>query len=70
MLVGTGRLADAARLGGLQAKYFANVLPQVPRSEARLHRGEWLLVQWYAHSDGDRCAPSPASRPRAIASPG
>src|SRR5438067_665389 len=39
MLFGTRRLADAARLDGLEAKYFANVLPQVPRSEARLHRG-------------------------------
>jgi len=53
MLFGTRRLADAARLDGLEAKYFANVLPQVPRSEARLHRGEWLLIHWYAHSDGE-----------------
>jgi RNA polymerase sigma-70 factor (ECF subfamily) len=26
---------------------------QVPRVEPRLHRGEWLLIHWYAHSDGE-----------------
>jgi RNA polymerase sigma-70 factor (ECF subfamily) len=26
---------------------------QNPRVEPRLHRGEWLLVHWYAHSDGE-----------------
>ena len=53
MLFGTRRLADPARLDGLDAAYFVNVLPQLPRVEPRLHRGEWILVHWYAHSDGD-----------------
>ena len=53
MLFGTRRLADPARLAGLDPAFFRNVLPQVPRVELRLHRGEWLLVHWYAHSDGD-----------------
>jgi len=53
MLFGTRRLADPARLDGLDPAFFRNVLPQVPRLEPRLHRGEWLLVHWYAHSDGD-----------------
>ena len=53
MLFGTRRLADPARLDGLDPAFFRNVLPQVPRIELRLHRGEWLLVHWYAHSDGD-----------------
>jgi RNA polymerase sigma-70 factor, ECF subfamily len=53
MLFGTRRLADPARLDGLDPSYFPNVLPQVPRVETRLHRGEWLLVHWYAHTDGD-----------------
>src|SRR5207253_8196336 len=52
-LFGTRRLADPARLGGLDPAFFHNVLPQVPRVEPRLHRGEWLLVHWYAHSDGE-----------------
>jgi len=53
MLFGTRRLADPARLDGLDPAFFPNVLPQVPRVEPRLHRGEWLLVHWYAHSDGE-----------------
>ena len=53
MLFGIRRLADPARLDGLDPTFFRNVLPQVPRVEARLHRGEWLLVHWYAHRDGD-----------------
>jgi RNA polymerase sigma-70 factor (ECF subfamily) len=53
MLFGMLRLADPARLEGLEARYFPNVLPQAPRVEPRLHRGEWFLVHWYAHSDGE-----------------
>src|SRR5438105_6754944 len=53
MLFGTRRLADPARLDGLDPECFRNVLPQVPRVEARLHRGEWNLMHWYAHGDGD-----------------
>ena len=53
MLFGVRRLADPARLDGLDPSHFPNLLPQLPRVEARLHRGEWLLVHWYAHQDGD-----------------
>ncbi len=53
MLFGTRRLADPARLDGLDPAFFRNVLPQVPRVEPRPHRGEWLLVHWYAHGDGE-----------------
>jgi RNA polymerase sigma-70 factor (ECF subfamily) len=54
MLFGFRRLADPARLDGLDPSWFRNVLPhQPPRVEARAHRGEWLLVHWYAHSDGE-----------------
>jgi len=53
MLFGTRRLADPARLDGLDPAFFANVLPRSPRVEPRLHRGEWLLVHWYAHADGE-----------------
>jgi RNA polymerase sigma-70 factor (ECF subfamily) len=53
MLFGTRRLADPARLDGLDPAFFRNVLPQVPRVEPRPHRGEWLLVHWHAHGDGE-----------------
>jgi RNA polymerase sigma-70 factor (ECF subfamily) len=53
MMFGMRRLADPARLDGLDPEAFKNVLPQVPRVEARLHRGEWILVHWYAHTDGE-----------------
>ncbi len=52
MLFGMRRLADPA-FDGLDPACFRNVLPQVPRVESRLHRGEWLLVHWYAHTDGE-----------------
>jgi RNA polymerase sigma-70 factor (ECF subfamily) len=29
------------------------VLPEPPRVELREHRGEWLLLHWYAHHDGE-----------------
>jgi RNA polymerase sigma-70 factor (ECF subfamily) len=54
MLFGTQRLADPAPgHDGIDAEAFRNVLPQVPRVEARVHRGEWILVHWYAHTDGE-----------------
>jgi RNA polymerase sigma-70 factor (ECF subfamily) len=53
MMFGMRRLADPARLDGLDPEAFKNVLPQAPRVEARLHRGEWILVHWYAHTDGE-----------------
>jgi RNA polymerase sigma-70 factor (ECF subfamily) len=53
MLFGVRRLADPARLDGLDPAFFRDILPQLPRVEPRLHRGEWLLVHWYAHDDGE-----------------
>jgi RNA polymerase sigma-70 factor (ECF subfamily) len=53
MMFGTRRLVDPARLDGLDPSYFPNVLPTVPRVEPRPHRGEWLLLHWYAHGDGE-----------------
>ena len=29
------------------------VRSEPPRVEAVLHRGEWLLLHWYRHEDGD-----------------
>jgi RNA polymerase sigma-70 factor, ECF subfamily len=53
MLFGSRRLADPARLDGIDPELVKNVLPEVPRCEAALHRGEWLVVHWYAHTDGE-----------------
>lgn len=53
MLFGSKRMATAAESGGMDVRFVAGVLPTAPRVEARLHRGEWLLVHWYAHDDGE-----------------
>ena len=42
---------------GVSAAYLDGYLPAKPRAELRLHRGEHLVLLWYAHRDGDavRC---------------
>jgi len=51
MLFGSKRMATAATSGGMEPRYVQGVLPEAPRVEARLHRGEWLLIHWYRHQD-------------------
>jgi RNA polymerase sigma-70 factor (ECF subfamily) len=53
MLFGSRRMATADVNGGMDARFIAGVLPSAPRVEARQHRGEWLLLHYYAHSDGE-----------------
>ena len=53
MLFGSQRMATADRNGGIDARFMQGVLPSAPRVEAREYRGEWLLVHWYAHHDGE-----------------
>lgn len=53
MMFGSRRLADPAKLNGIDPEAVKNVLPERPRCEARCHRGEWLLLHWYAHTDGE-----------------
>jgi RNA polymerase sigma-70 factor (ECF subfamily) len=53
MLFGSERLADAETRGGIEARFVEKALPDPPRLEARFHRGEWLLLSWYAHADGE-----------------
>jgi RNA polymerase sigma-70 factor (ECF subfamily) len=53
MLFGSKRMATADENGGMEARFMQGVLPSAPRVEAREVRGEWMLVHWYAHSDGD-----------------
>lgn len=53
MLFGSKRMATADVNGGIEARFMQGVLPSAPRVEAREHRGEWILLHWYAHQDGD-----------------
>jgi RNA polymerase sigma-70 factor (ECF subfamily) len=53
MMFGSRRMADAERQGGMEPRWAQGVLPEVPRIEIRVHRGEPLLVHWYAHVDGE-----------------
>ncbi len=53
MLFGVRRLAAADPSTGIDARFTQGVLLEPPRIEARWHRGRWVLVHWYKHSDGD-----------------
>ena len=53
MLFGSERMATADVNGGMDPRFMAGVLPNAPRVEAREHRGEWLLLHYYAHQDGE-----------------
>lgn len=53
MLFGSSRMAKADTRGGMEPKFIAGVQPVAPRIEAREHRGEWLLLHWYQHVDGE-----------------
>ena len=53
MLLGSRRMATADVNGGMEARFMHGVLPDAPRVEARAHRGEWFLLHWYAHRDGE-----------------
>lgn len=53
MLFGSRRMATADVNGGIEARFMLGVLPSAPRVEARQHRGEWIVLHWYQHQDGD-----------------
>ena len=53
MLFGSARIAAADEQGGIDPRFVQGALPTSPRAEVRWHRGEWLLLLWYAHEDGD-----------------
>jgi RNA polymerase sigma-70 factor (ECF subfamily) len=53
MLFGVRRLADPNANSGIDPRLTQGVIPQLPRVEARLHRGRWVLVHWYKHTDGE-----------------
>ncbi len=50
LLYGSRHLAEGK---GIDPKYQQRALPEVPRPELRFHRGEWLVLLWYAHEDGE-----------------
>jgi len=52
MLFGAARMAKGDDCG-IEARFVQQVTPAAPRVEAILHRGEWLLLHWYGHEDGD-----------------
>jgi RNA polymerase sigma-70 factor (ECF subfamily) len=51
MLFGTRLMASPQN--PLDPALTLGVLPELPRVEARLHRGRWMLVHWYKHVDGE-----------------
>jgi RNA polymerase sigma-70 factor (ECF subfamily) len=53
MMFGSQRMADAERQGGMEPRWSCGVLPEVPRLEVRAHRGEPIVLHWYAHVDGE-----------------
>lgn len=52
MLFGGARMARADDCG-IEPRFVQGVLPTPPRVEAVTHRGEWLLLHWYHHQDGE-----------------
>lgn len=53
MLYGSRRMHEAETRGGMDPSRKRGVLPDSPRVEVRVHRGEALLVHWYKHEDGE-----------------
>lgn len=57
MVFGASRMAgvaDGGKCDGIDPRFVQGVLPTPPRIELRVHRGEPLLLSWYAHHDGER----------------
>ncbi len=52
MLFGSARLAREHDRG-IEDRFAQRILPAAPRVEVVEHRGEWLLLHWYAHEDGE-----------------
>lgn len=56
MLFGARRIAmpaDGGTCDGIDPRFAQGALPEPARLELRDHRGEFLLVSWYAHHDGE-----------------
>jgi RNA polymerase sigma-70 factor (ECF subfamily) len=56
MMFGSRRMAAPSEGGlcdGIDPRFCQAVLPEPARLELRAHRGEFLLISWYAHRDGE-----------------
>jgi RNA polymerase sigma-70 factor (ECF subfamily) len=53
MLHGSERMAAGDPSTGMPESLSRGVLPVPPRAEVRVHRGEALLLLWYAHDTGE-----------------
>lgn len=53
LIHGSERLAAADPSLGMDPSFVRGVLPAIPRCEARLHRGRWLVLHWFRHTDGE-----------------
>jgi RNA polymerase sigma-70 factor (ECF subfamily) len=56
MVFGSRRMAapaDGGTCDGIDPRFAQGVLPAPARLELRAHRGELLLLSWYAHHDGE-----------------
>jgi RNA polymerase sigma-70 factor (ECF subfamily) len=50
MMFGSERLAEGV---GVEARFVQQALAAPPRREVRVHRGEPVVLAWYAHADGE-----------------
>jgi RNA polymerase sigma-70 factor (ECF subfamily) len=50
MMFGSERIAAGS---GVEARFVQGALPTPPRREIRTHRGEHIVIAWYAHADGE-----------------
>lgn len=53
MLLGHRVLADLSAPIAIPVELRVGALPQAPRLELRWHHDRWLLLTWYAHTDGE-----------------
>lgn len=50
MMFGSAKLAEGV---GIEGAYIRGALATPPRREIRMHRGEPIVLAWYAHTDGE-----------------
>jgi RNA polymerase sigma-70 factor (ECF subfamily) len=53
MLFGSRRMAEGDASTGIDPRLVRGMLAATPRAEVREHRGEHIVVLWYAHADGE-----------------